>query len=80
VVRENQRVHFGKTELEDEDATLADLNVLPGAHLWVMDTGQHENRDITGWGTLIRNQLLQGILLLLILLQFCNASQSFQDS
>ncbi|KAH9545308.1 hypothetical protein CY35_12G041600 [Sphagnum magellanicum] len=47
VVRENQRVHFGKTELEDEDATLADLNVLPGAHLWVMDTGQHENRDIT---------------------------------
>lgn len=48
VVRENQKLHFGKVELVDDDATLADLNILPGAHLWVMDTGQHENRDIAG--------------------------------
>lgn len=41
-------MHFGKTELLDDSATLADLNILPGSQLWVMDTGQHENRDIAG--------------------------------
>ncbi|KAG6554433.1 hypothetical protein Mapa_004350 [Marchantia paleacea] len=46
IIRENQKVHFGKTELLDDSATLADLNILPGSQLWVMDTGQHENRDI----------------------------------
>ncbi|KAG0615456.1 hypothetical protein M758_5G042500 [Ceratodon purpureus] len=47
VVKENQKLHFGKDELLDDSATLAELNILPGANLWVMDTGQHENRDIT---------------------------------
>ncbi|CAM6105180.1 unnamed protein product [Calypogeia fissa] len=46
IVRENQKVHFGRTELLDESATLASLNILPGSQLWVMDSGQHENRDI----------------------------------
>lgn len=46
VVKENQRVHFGTQELNDDLATLANLSILPGAHLWVMDTGLHENRDI----------------------------------
>ncbi|KAL2643343.1 hypothetical protein R1flu_010930 [Riccia fluitans] len=46
IVRENQKVHFGKTELSDDSATMADLSILPGSQLWVMDTGQHENRDI----------------------------------
>ena len=35
-------------ELEDDSATLSDLNILPGAYLWVIDTGLHENRDIAG--------------------------------
>lgn len=48
VVKENQKLHFGKDELLDDSVTLAELNILPGANLWVMDTGQHENRDITG--------------------------------
>jgi ubiquitin carboxyl-terminal hydrolase 48 len=48
VVKENQKLHLGKDELLDDNATLAELNILPGANLWVMDTGQHENRDITG--------------------------------
>lgn len=47
-MKENQKLHFGKQELLDDNATLADLNILPGAQLWVMDTGQHENRDIAG--------------------------------
>lgn len=48
MVKENQKLHLGKDELLDDNATLAELNILPGANLWVMDTGQHENRDITG--------------------------------
>lgn len=48
IVKENQKLHVGKDELLDDSMTLADLNILPGANLWVMDTGQHENRDITG--------------------------------
>lgn len=48
VVKENQKLHIGKEELVDDTATLADLNILPDASLWVMDTGQHENRDIAG--------------------------------
>jgi len=47
-VKENQKLHLGKDELLDENVTLSELNILPGANLWVMDTGQHENRDITG--------------------------------
>lgn len=46
VVKDNQKLHIGKEELLDDNATLADLNILPGTNLWVMDTGQHENRDI----------------------------------
>ncbi|KAH7422547.1 hypothetical protein KP509_12G013700 [Ceratopteris richardii] len=46
IVKENQRLHICRTELTDEMASLSDLNILPGAHLWVMDTGVHQNRDI----------------------------------
>lgn len=46
IVKENQCVHFCKDVLTDDSATLSDLNILPGAHLWVTDTGLHENRDI----------------------------------
>lgn len=45
-MKENQRLHFCKEALTDDSATLSDLNILPGAHLWVTDTGLHENRDI----------------------------------
>lgn len=47
-MKENQRLHFCKEALTDDSATLSDLNILPGAHLWVTDTGLHENRDIAG--------------------------------
>eukprot|EP00246_Nothoceros_aenigmaticus_P001198 TRINITY_DN1161_c0_g1_i1.p1 TRINITY_DN1161_c0_g1~~TRINITY_DN1161_c0_g1_i1.p1 ORF type:complete len:215 (+),score=44.40 TRINITY_DN1161_c0_g1_i1:342-986(+) len=46
VVKDNQKLHFGKVELTNDGATLADMNILSGSHLWVMDTGEHENRDI----------------------------------
>ncbi|GBG75072.1 hypothetical protein CBR_g19585 [Chara braunii] len=46
VTRENQRLGFGNRELNDNRATMADVNVLPGARLWVFDTGQHQDRDI----------------------------------
>lgn len=52
MVKDNQKLHIGKEELLDDNATLADLNILPGTNLWVMDTGQHENRDIAGMGFL----------------------------
>ncbi|KAJ7528558.1 hypothetical protein O6H91_15G008100 [Diphasiastrum complanatum] len=46
VVKDNQKLHFGKLELTDDSALLSDLNILAGSHLWVLDTGLHENRDI----------------------------------
>lgn len=46
VVKENQKLHKGTTELTEESATLADLNVFPGDSLWVTDTEMFENRDI----------------------------------
>ncbi|KAF9591999.1 hypothetical protein IFM89_011582 [Coptis chinensis] len=46
VVKENQILHKGNREIEDESATLADLNIFPGDVLWVKDSEIHENRDI----------------------------------
>lgn len=46
IVKENQRVGFGDKELDSDDARLADFNVVPDSRLWVVNTGQHENRDI----------------------------------
>ncbi|MCO5561639.1 hypothetical protein L7F22_015260 [Adiantum nelumboides] len=46
IIKENQGLHFCRKELLDEAATMSDLNILPGAHLWVLDTGLHKNRDI----------------------------------
>lgn len=48
VVKDNQKLHFGTIELTNECATLADMNILSGSHLWVMDSGEYENRDIAG--------------------------------
>lgn len=46
VTRENQRLGCGEMELGDDNAHLAGLNILPGYHLWVVDTEEHEHRDI----------------------------------
>ncbi|KAM7513474.1 hypothetical protein LguiB_012349 [Lonicera macranthoides] len=46
VVKENQILHKGSRVIEEEVATLADMNVFPGDILWVTDSKIHENRDI----------------------------------
>ncbi|XP_031489584.1 uncharacterized protein LOC116257108 [Nymphaea colorata] len=46
IVKENQKLHKGSVEIEDDSASLADVNILPGDVLWVTDTEVHENRDI----------------------------------
>ncbi|KAI3980371.1 hypothetical protein MKX01_003910 [Papaver californicum] len=46
VVKENQMLHKGRRLIEEESATLADMNIFPGDRLWVRDTELHENRDI----------------------------------
>ncbi|KAI3906382.1 hypothetical protein MKW92_024917 [Papaver armeniacum] len=46
VVKENQMLHKGRRLIEEECATLADMNIFPGDVLWVRDTELHENRDI----------------------------------
>ncbi|XP_065881079.1 ubiquitin carboxyl-terminal hydrolase 26 isoform X2 [Euphorbia lathyris] len=46
VVKENQILHKGSRVLDQECATLADLNIFPGDKLWVQDSEIHEHRDI----------------------------------
>ncbi|CAN1240480.1 Ubiquitin carboxyl-terminal hydrolase 26 [Linum grandiflorum] len=46
VVKENQILHKGSKILDEETATLADLNIFPGDRLWVQDSEIHEHRDI----------------------------------
>ncbi|GAB2222929.1 hypothetical protein Droror1_Dr00017061 [Drosera rotundifolia] len=46
VVKENQVLHKGRSIIDGESATLADLNIFPGDVLWVTDSEIHENRDI----------------------------------
>ncbi|WCJ44374.1 Ubiquitin carboxyl-terminal hydrolase 26 [Euphorbia peplus] len=46
VVKENQILHKGSRVLDQECATLADLNIFPGDKLWVKDSEIHEHRDI----------------------------------
>ncbi|RXI09976.1 hypothetical protein DVH24_021742 [Malus domestica] len=46
IVKENQGLHKGTRIIEDESATLADMNIFPGDRLWVNDSEIHENRDI----------------------------------
>ncbi|XP_057987065.1 ubiquitin carboxyl-terminal hydrolase 26 isoform X2 [Hevea brasiliensis] len=46
VVKENQILHKGSRILDQESATLADLNIFPGDKLWVQDSEIHEHRDI----------------------------------
>lgn len=48
VVKENQVLHKGTRIIDDEVATLADMNIFPGDKLWVNDSEIHENRDIAG--------------------------------
>ena len=48
VVLENQRLGMGAREFTDNSKRLADEGVLPGCRLWVVDTGEHSNRDIAG--------------------------------
>ena len=48
IVKENQGLHKGTRVVEDESATLADMNIFPGDRLWVNDSEIHENRDIAG--------------------------------
>ncbi|KAJ6306969.1 hypothetical protein OIU78_022134 [Salix suchowensis] len=46
VVKENQILHKGSMIIDQESATLADLNIFPGDKLWVQDSEIHEHRDI----------------------------------
>lgn len=46
VVKENQIIHKGSRIIEDESATLADMNIFAGDILWVTDSEIHEYRDI----------------------------------
>eukprot|EP00850_Spirogloea_muscicola_P019126 SM000184S03759 [mRNA] locus=s184:66278:77806:- [translate_table: standard] len=46
VTKDNQRLGIGSMELADDDASLAACGISPGSHLWVVDTGRHEDRDI----------------------------------
>jgi len=47
-VKENQKLHKGSVEIEDDLATLADKSIFPGDVLWVRDSEIYENRDIAG--------------------------------
>ncbi|KQK13052.1 ubiquitin carboxyl-terminal hydrolase 26 isoform X2 [Brachypodium distachyon] len=46
IVKENQKLHKGSVEIEDDLATLADKAIFPGDVLWVKDSEMFENRDI----------------------------------
>ncbi|CAD6267825.1 unnamed protein product [Miscanthus lutarioriparius] len=46
IVKENQKLHKGSVEIEDDLATLSDKGVFPGDILWVRDSEIYENRDI----------------------------------
>ncbi|ESQ45578.1 hypothetical protein EUTSA_v10010085mg [Eutrema salsugineum] len=46
VMKENQELHKGTKMIDEESATLADMNIFPGDKLWVRDTEMHEHRDI----------------------------------
>ncbi|KAG2326869.1 hypothetical protein Bca52824_009597 [Brassica carinata] len=46
VMKENQELHKGTQVIDQECATLADMNIFPGDKLWVRDTEKHEDRDI----------------------------------
>ncbi|KAK8486160.1 hypothetical protein V6N11_019983 [Hibiscus sabdariffa] len=46
VVKENQILHKGSQIIDQETATLADMNIFPGDKLWVKDSEIHEDRDI----------------------------------
>ncbi|KAJ4845848.1 Ubiquitin carboxyl-terminal hydrolase 26 [Turnera subulata] len=46
VVKENQILHKGSRIIDQECATLADLNIFAGDKLWVQDSEIHEHRDI----------------------------------
>ncbi|XVE71413.1 hypothetical protein DITRI_Ditri10aG0148300 [Diplodiscus trichospermus] len=46
VVKENQILHKGSRIIDQETATLADMNIFPGDKLWVKDSEIHEDRDI----------------------------------
>lgn len=48
VVKENQILHKGSRVIDQETATLADMNIFPGDRLWVKDSEIHEDRDIAG--------------------------------
>ena len=48
VVKENQILHKGSQIIDQETATLADMNIFPGDKLWVKDSEIHEDRDIAG--------------------------------
>ena len=48
IVKENQKLHKGSVEIEDDLATLADKSIFPGDVLWVRDSEIYENRDIAG--------------------------------
>ncbi|CAO2172991.1 unnamed protein product [Urochloa humidicola] len=46
IVKENQKLHKGSVEIEDDFATLADKGIFAGDVLWVRDSEIYENRDI----------------------------------
>ncbi|XP_038696687.1 ubiquitin carboxyl-terminal hydrolase 26 isoform X1 [Tripterygium wilfordii] len=46
IVKENQILHKGLKVIDQEGATLADLNIFPGDKIWVQDSEIHAHRDI----------------------------------
>lgn len=58
-------LHKGSNLIEEESATLADMNIFPGDVLWVRDSEKHENRDIAGTIKIcIPNMMVEGLVLL----------------
>ena len=47
-MKENHELRKGTQLIDQESATLADMNIFPGDKLWVRDTEIHEHRDIAG--------------------------------
>ncbi|RLN17390.1 ubiquitin carboxyl-terminal hydrolase 26 [Panicum miliaceum] len=59
IVKENQKLHKGYVEIEDDFATLADKSIFPGDVLWVRDSEIYENRDIADEISEQKGDLLQ---------------------
>jgi hypothetical protein len=44
----NQRLGFQDKELVDDDSMVAEHGIVANSRLWLINTGEHVNRDIAG--------------------------------